>query len=121
MNYEILTEDTGLMPCVNDATAGVGRIPDERKIFQDLFKFKKIDYYICPKCVYVIDAGKYYILFKDLNLLNRTKKHIFFETVGGEKILVTKQNFSIKCYFKKEPNCPDAWVKEYMRKPKGKP
>ena len=117
MNYEILTEGTGLLTCVYDAIAGVGRTPDERKVFQDLFKSKKTEYYICKKCVYVITTPKYDIMFNDLSLLHGRDRKVFFNTVKGETIEVTKQNFSIKCYLK-EPECPEAWVQEYIRKPK---
>lgn len=117
MKYEILTEGTGLMSCVHDATAGVGRVPDERKVFQDFYKSKKIEYYICPKCVYVITTPQYDILFKDLSLLRGVGRKVFFNTLKGEVIEVTKQNFSIKCYLK-EPDCPEAWVQEYIRRPK---
>ena len=117
MNYEILTEGTGLMACVYDAKAGVGRVDDERKVFQDLFRSRKVDYYICEKCVYMITTPEYDILFKDLSLLKGVGRKIFFNTLKGEVIEVTKQNFSIKCYLK-VPNCPDAWVQEYIRRPK---
>ena len=117
VNYELLIEGTGLLTCVYDAIAGVGRTPDERKIFQDLFKSRKTEYYICTKCVYVITTPKYDIMFKDLNLLHGIGKKVFFNTLKGEVIEVTKQNFSIKCYLNK-PQCPEAWVQKYFRKPK---
>lgn len=117
MNYEILTEGTGLMSCVYDATSGVGRMPDERQIFRDILKKRNVDYYVCGKCVYLITTDKYDILFKDLTLLKRVKTKIYFKTIEGELIPVTRQNFSIRCYFK-EPQCPDAWVQEYIRRPK---
>ena len=117
MNYEILTENTGLVSCIYDATAGVGRFPDHRQIFKDILESRNVEYYVCDKCVYLITTKKYYILFKDLGLLKRFKGKIYFRTAEGEMIRVTNQNFSIKCYFK-IPECPDAWVQEYIRKPK---
>ena len=117
MKYEILKEGTGLMTCVYDAASGVGRVADERKIFQDLFKSRKIDYYICEKCVYVITTSQYDIMFKDLSLLRGAGRKVFFDTINGEVIEVTRQNFSIKCYLK-QPACPEAWVKKYIKRPK---
>ena len=52
MKYEMLTEGTGLIACVYDAKAGVGRAPDQRQIFKDILKERTVDYYICEKCVY---------------------------------------------------------------------
>lgn len=117
MKYEMLTEGTGLIACVYDAKAGVGRAPDQRQIFKDILKERTVDYYICEKCVYLITTDKYDILFKDLSLLRRVRNKIYFKTVEGEMILVTRQNFSIRCYLK-EPKCPEAWVQEYIRRPK---
>lgn len=112
MNYELLTEGTGLKSCVYDAVSGVGRREDERSIFKSLLESRRIDYYICPHCVYIITMQEYDILFKDLNRLKKVGNKIFFRTVKGEMIEVNKQNFSVKCYLK-EPNCPEAWVQIY--------
>lgn len=117
VNYEILTEGTGLVACIYDAKAGVGRTSDERDIFKDILKSGKLDYYICEKSVYLITTNKYDILFKDLTLLERRKGRVYFKTSEGEIIHVTKQNFSVRCYLQ-VPNCPEAWVQEYIRKPK---
>lgn len=118
MNYEVLTEGTGLMACIYDAKAGVGRAPDERQIFKDLLKSRNIDYYVCNKSVYLITTDKYDILFKNLGLLKKVNKKIYFKTAQGEMILVTRQNFSVRCYLKEPECCPEAWVQIYVRKPK---
>ena len=117
MNYEILTEDTGLVSCIHNAKAGVGRVPlDERQIFRDILQSRNIDYFVCDKCVYIIKTDKYNIIFKNLNLLKKIRGKIYFKTTEGKMILVTKDNFSIGCYYK-EPNCPaDNWVQVYVRK-----
>ena len=118
MNYEILTEDTGLVPCVHNAISGVGRIPDERQVFKDILESRNIDYFICDKCVYIIKTDKYNIIFKDLKLLKKFRGKIYFKTAEGKMVLVTKENFSVGCYYK-EPTCPDeAWIQVYVRKPR---
>ena len=113
MQYELLTENTGLIPCIHDA---VGRVPDERQVFRNILRRRNVEYYICDKCVYIIKHGKYNIVFKDLNLLKQFKGRIYFKTTEGKLISVTEENFSIGCYYK-DPPCPEeAWVQVYVRK-----
>ena len=112
MKYDILKSGTGLKFCVHNATCGVSRQIGEREIFQHIWQSKKIDYYVCPHCIYTVVGPKYNILFKDINLLKRIDNKIFIELIDGQKIEVNKQNFSINCC-KKECSVPEATVQEY--------
>ena len=63
MKYDILKSGTGLKFCVHNATCGVSRQIGEREIFQHIWQSKKIDYYVCPHCIYTVVGPKYNILF----------------------------------------------------------
>ena len=112
MKYEVLEGGMGLKFCIHNAKSGVSRKTEQRQIFQSIWQSRKIDYYICPYCIYTVVGEEYDILFKDIEELSRVGNKIFLTLVDGKKIEVNKQNFSIKCC---EQNCcnPEAIVHEY--------
>lgn len=112
LRYEILRGGNGLKFCQYNAIGGVSRKTEQREIFQQILQSGKIDYYLCPHCIYTVVGPEYDILFKDINMLEKIGNKIFITLIDGKKIEVNRQNFAIKCCVERCCN-PDAIVKKY--------
>jgi len=110
--YEILRGGMGLKFCRYNAIGGVSREPGRREIFQQILQSSKIDYYVCPHCIYTVVGPEYDILFRDLDILKKSGNKMFITLLHGKKIEVNRQTFAIKCCSKECCN-PEATVKEY--------
>ena len=110
--YEILKGGNGLKFCCYNAISGVSRETSKREIFQQILQSSKIDYFVCPHCVYTVIGSENDILFKDMNILEKSNNKIYITLVNGEKIEINRQSFAIKCCAKECCN-PEATVKEY--------
>ena len=112
LKYEILRGRDGLKFCHYNAIGGVSRNADQREIFQQILQSSKIDYYVCPYCIYTIVGPEYDILFEDMDILEKICNKIFITLIDANKIEVNRQNFAIKCCNNECCN-PDAIVRQY--------
>lgn len=112
LRYEVLRGGNGLNFCLYNAIGGVSRKKGQRKIFQQILQSSKIDYCVCPNCIYTVIGPEYDILFKDINILEKNDNKMFITLIDGEKIEVNRQNFAIKCCAKQCCN-PEPIVKTY--------
>ena len=110
--YEILRGRDGLKFCHYNAIGGVSRNANQREIFQQILQSSKIDYYLCPHCIYTVVGTEYDILFRDIDFLIKSGNKIYITLIDGKRIEVNRQNFAIKCCLKKCCN-PEATVNEY--------
>lgn len=116
VKYQILKHGMGLPFCVLNGSAGVGKEPDDREKFFGIFQNSKVDYYKCPYAMYIVIGPQYDILLKDLSLF-KGDRELYLNTQEGDIVYINRQNFSIRCT-RKECVSPDAWVKEYIPRPK---
>lgn len=110
--YEILRGGNGLKFCRYNAIGGVSRETGQREIFQQILQSSKIDYYVCPNCIYTVIGPEYDILFKDIDFLIKSGNKVYITLIDAKRIEVNRQSFVIKCCSRECCN-PEAIVKEY--------